>query len=302
MYPCYIKPKEMKKFTITEFREAYPNDDACLDKIFQLRYNNLVCPSCENTKFFTRVKNRRSYQCPCCGFQLYPTQGTIFEKSTTPLTHWFYAIYLQTTTRNGVAAKELERQLSICYKTALRMAHQIKKLMANKETDMLTGVVECDETFIGGLNKNRHADKKVPESQGRSSKDKTPVFGMVKRGGIVIACVVDNRAGTTLKPIIKTYVDKDNSILIIDEWLGYKGLTNEFKHVVINHSQNEYARGAFDTNTIEGVWSQLKRTIKGTHIKVSKKHLQKYVDKVVFRYTHRDRQDIMFELILNRVV
>lgn len=292
----------MKKFTITEFRAAYPNDDACLDKIFQLRYNNLVCPSCENTNAFTRVKNRRSYQCPCCGFQLYPTQGTIFEKSTTPLTYWFQAIYLQTTTRNGVAAKELERQLYICYKTALRMAHQIKKLMANKETDMLTGVFECDETFVGGLNKNRHEDKKVPESQGRSSKDKVPVFGMVKRGGIVIARVVDNTAGTTLKPIIETYVDKDNSILITDEWLGYKGLKNEFKHVIINHSEKEYVRGAFDTNTIEGVWSQLKRTIKGTHIKVSKKHLQKYVDEVVFRYTHRDKQDVMFELILNRVV
>ncbi len=292
----------MKKFTITEFRAQYPNDNACLDKIFQLRYKNLVCPKCENDKPFTRVKNRRSYECPCCGFQLYPTQGTIFEKSTTPLTYWFYAIYLQTITRNGVAAEEFERQISIFYKTTLRMAHQIKKLMANKDTDMLTGVIECDETFVGGLNKNRHADKKVPDSQGRSTKDKVPVFGMVKRGGIVIARVVENTAGTTLKRIIETLVDKDNSILITDKWLGYKGLTNEFKHVLINHSENEYVRGAFDTNTIEGVWSQLKRTIKGTHIKVSKKHLQKYVDEVVFRYMHRDKQDTMFESIMNQML
>src|SRR6478672_10923667 len=122
----------MRKYTITEFRQDYPNDDACLDKIFKLRFTNLVCPKCENDKPFTRVKNRRSYQCPCCGFQVYPTEGTIFEKTTTPLTYWFYAIFLQTTTRNGVAAKELERQLNVCYKTALRMAHQIKKLMVNK--------------------------------------------------------------------------------------------------------------------------------------------------------------------------
>jgi len=119
----------MKKFTINEFRATYPDDGACLDKIYQLRYNGLICPKCESDKAFHRVKGRRSYQCPSCGFQIYPTQGTIFEKTTTPLTHWFYAIYLQTTTRNGVAAKELERQLNICYKTALRMAHQIKILM-----------------------------------------------------------------------------------------------------------------------------------------------------------------------------
>ena len=119
----------MNKYTIKEFRNDYPNDDACLDRIFQLRYNNLVCPKCEGIKPFVKITNRRAYQCPSCSFQLYPTQGTIFEKTTTPLTYWFQAIYLQTTTRNGVAAKELERQLCVCYKTALRMAHQIKILI-----------------------------------------------------------------------------------------------------------------------------------------------------------------------------
>src|ERR1035437_8418802 len=141
----------MKKYTITQFRANYPNEDACLDRIFQLRYNNLVCPKCENDKPFTRVKDRRAYQCPSCSFQLYPTKGTIFEKTTTPLTCWFQAIFLQTTTRNGVAAKELERQLDVCYKTALRMAHQIKILMAAKNKDIVFGgILEMDETLIGG--------------------------------------------------------------------------------------------------------------------------------------------------------
>jgi transposase len=292
----------MKKYTIMQFRKDYPDDDACLDKLFQLRYSNLVCPKCEGIKPYGRVKGRRSYQCPDCSFHIYPTQGTVFEKSTTPLTHWFYAIFLQTTTRNGVAAKELERQLNICYKTALRMAHQIKILMANSKHEMFTGVIEADETFIGGLNKNRHADKKIPESQGRSCKDKTPVFGMVKRGGKVIAKVVDDTKGETLKSVIDKHIDSDNSIVITDEWLGYNNLKDEYKHVVINHSSGEYVRGAFDTNSIEGVWSQLKRTIKGTHIHVSKKHLQKYVDEVSFRYVERDNQDTMFETILSHVV
>src|ERR1700739_388481 len=119
------------KFTIKQFRESYPNDDACLDKIFQLRYKNLVCPKCESDNEFKRVKNRRSYQCPSCAFQIYPTKGTIFEKTTTSLSDWFLIIYMQTTTRNGVSAKEIERTLNVCYKTALRMAHQIKILMAN---------------------------------------------------------------------------------------------------------------------------------------------------------------------------
>lgn len=151
----------MNKYTIKQFRSDYPNDDACLDKIFLLRFSNLVYPKCENDKPFAWVKNRRSYQSPRCSFQVYPTKGTIFDKTTTPLIYWFQAIFLQTTTRNGVAAKELERQLNICYKTALRMAHQIKILMANKNVESFTGVIMADESFIGGLNKNRHNDKRV---------------------------------------------------------------------------------------------------------------------------------------------
>jgi len=226
----------MNKYTITQFQNDFPNDDACLDRIYQLRYSNLVCPKCECDKPFTKVKDRRSYQCPGCGHQIYPTQGTIFEKTTTPLLYWFHAIFLQTTTRNGVAAKELERQLNLCYKTALRMSHKIKQLMADKaDKSLFTGVIQADESFFGGLNKNRHADKKIPESQGRSCKDKTPVFGMTDLKGNISAHVVDDTKGTTLIPIINACVDKDNSIVVTDEWLGYSRLKEEFQHVVINH-------------------------------------------------------------------
>lgn len=294
----------MKKYTLEQFKASYPTNDACLDRIFELRYNNLVCPKCESDKKFTRVNNRRSYQCPSCGFQIYPTQGTIFEKTTTPLTFWFYAIFLQTTTRNGVAAKELERQLNICYKTALRMNHQIKLLIANgKSNQPFTGVIQADESFFGGLNKNRHADKKVAESQGRSCKDKTPVFGMVDLKGNVSAHVVTDTTGRTLKAVIDKHVKKgEESIIVTDEWLGYSKIKEEYQHVIINHLSGEYVKGGFHNNTIEGFWSQLKRTIKGTHIHVSRKHLQKYVDEVAFRYMNKDKQDTMFETILSHVV
>jgi predicted RNA-binding Zn-ribbon protein involved in translation (DUF1610 family) len=293
----------MRKFTISQFRAAYPDDNACLDKIFQLRYNGLVCPKCEGTKPFTRVKDRRSYQCPGCGFQIYPTQGTIFEKTTTPLTHWFYAIYLQTTTRNGVAAKELERQLNICYKTALRMAHQIKILMGNQNSNPFTGVVSMDETYIGGLNKFRHAEKKVENSQGRSLKDKTPVFVMIDLNRQVKAFVISDTSAFTIKPIIAENVAKEDCILVTDDWKAYKDLEKDkYRYVIISHTTGEYSRGAFHNNTPESFNAILKRTIRGTHIHVSARHLQKYVDEVAFRWMNANNQDTMFETILSHVV
>jgi transposase-like protein len=291
----------IRRYTITDFRAQYPNEDACLDRLFQLRYKHLVCPDCESDKAFKRVKNRRSYQCPACGYQIYPTQGTVFEKSTTPLLYWFQAIFLQTTTRNGVAAKELERQLNVCYKTALRMAHQIKILMA-KPILPFTGVIQADETFIGGLNKNRHADKKIADSQGRSVKDKIPVLGMMNMSGKIIAKVIPDTSRISITPILRENMVKDACVLVTDEWWAYREIAKEMPHVIVNHTLGEYVSGAFHTNTIEGFWSQLKRTIKGTHIHVSREHLQKYVDEVCFRYMNRDKQDTMFETILSHVV
>ncbi|MBS1917464.1 MAG: IS1595 family transposase [Bacteroidetes bacterium] len=292
----------MNKYTIDQFRKDYPNNDACLDKLFKLRYTNLVCPKCDNDKPFTRVKDRMSYQCPCCGFQLYPMQGTIFQKSTTPLTHWFYAIYLQTTTRNGVAAKELERQLSVSYPTALRMAHQIKRLMANEKIDKLTGVVEIDESYVGMKIANMTKKKRAEYAQSGFTKadNKTGIMGFVSRDGKIKTEVM--HGGKSFKERVRNNVSKD-AIIVTDSHGGYEGLSIEyFKHEVINHFANEYKRGEWHTNTVEGFWSQLKRTIKGTHIHVSAKYLQLYSDEVGFRYMNRDKQEIMFETILSHVV
>ena len=293
----------MKRFTIAAFKEMYPNDDACLDKIFKLRYTNLVCPKCENDQPFNKVKNRRSYQCPCCGFQVYPTKDTIFEKTTTPLTYWFFAIFLHSTSKNGVAALELKRQLEICYTTALRMSHQIKKLMANKSSELLTGLVELDEVFLGSRLANKH--KKVRAELLKTNKGyyhKTPVFGMLQRGGNIITQIITEPRGDVLKPIIREKVSKD-AIIITDGFGGYKDLHLEFKqHEILNHEKDEFARGQFHTNSLEGFWSQLKRVIRGTHIHVSKKYLQLYVDEVSFKYVNRDNPTTMFDTILGQVV
>lgn len=293
----------MTKYTITQFRADYPNEDACLDKLFQIRFTNLVCPKCENDKPFTRVKNRRSYQCPCCGFQLYPTQGTVFEKTTTPLTYWFYAIYLQTTTRNGVAAKELERQLNVCYKTALRMAHQIKKLMADNNTDQFFGQVEIDETYLGGKPGNMKNSKKAELDKRylRDSREgKTTIFGILDRDGRVFTKVVEAPTKEILIPIIKAKINEASHISS-DTANVYKSLQFDYIHDSVNHTMREWAAGDFHVNTIESFWNQVKRTIKGTHISVSPKHIQKYLDEVAFRWEHRKKQGAMFDIILSRV-
>jgi len=291
------------RYTIDQFRKDYPDNDACLDKLFKLRYTNLVCPKCDSDKPFKRVKNRMSYQCPCCGFQVYPMRETVFEKSTTPLTHWFYAIYLQTTTRNGVAAKELERQLDVCYTTALRMCHQIKILTGKKKKEMdIAGVVEIDESYFGmklvNMTKKKRAE--MMDENNTPKDNKTGIMGFVSRDGNVKTEVM--RGGKSFKDRVRDNVSKDATI-ITDSHKGYEGLDIEyFKHEMINHFMGEYKREDWHTNTIEGFWSQLKRTIKGTHIHCDAKYLQLYADEVAFRYMNRKKQNEMFEIILSHVV
>jgi hypothetical protein len=200
---------------------------------------------------------------------------------------------MQTITRNGVAAKELERTLNVCYKTALRMAHQIKILMADKAgTDKITGIVQIDETYLGGKLANKHKHIRAEEAK----KDFTD---RIDNKVIKMEVMTDLQ---TFKQRVRENVDT-SAILVTDGHAGYRGLDIEyFKYEIINHLQNEYKRESYHTNTIEGAWSQLKRTIKGTHIAVSVKHLQKYVDEVAFRYMHKDKQDTMFEDVLRRIV
>lgn len=293
----------MKKYTIAQFRADFPDDDACLHRIFQLRFTNLVCPKCESDKPFVKVKNRRSYQCPNCTHQIYPTKDTVFEKTTTPLTYWFYAIYLQTTTRNGVAAKELERLLNVCYKTALRMAHQIKKLMSHKAEAQFAGVVEMDETYLGSkLGNLKNKKKKEADAiQFRPAMwGKTTIFGILERGGKVYTKVIAAPTKEIVEPLIKSKV-ASTAIINSDTSNIYTHLKAEYSHGTVNHQKREWVRGDWHVQNIESFWNQVKRTIKGTHIHVSLKHIQKYLDEVSFRWEHRYKQDEMFDIILSNV-
>jgi transposase-like protein len=273
------------KYTITQFLKEYSNDDICLDKIFDQHYDKMeYCPKCEKEFSYTRVKDRQCYQCTKCYNQIYPCVGTIFEKSRTPLTYWFLTMFLFVASKNGVSAYEIQRQLGVTYKCAWRMLKQIRILMSKDEVFTFSGTVELDETFVGGKNINRHRDKKVEKCQGRSFKDKTPVFGIFHRETKTVKTfVVADTKRATLQPIIYDYIELGSTVYT-DEWSAYNGIESDYNREFVNHRIGNYANGDCTTNAIENFWSNFKRTLKGSYISVSKKYLQLYANEASFRF------------------
>jgi transposase-like protein len=266
------------RYSFKQFREEYPDDDACLKSVLDNRYGT-TCPKCGviDTKFY-KITGRKAFACLHCRQHIYPLANTIFRKSETSLWNWFYAIYQFSVSKNGVSAKELERTLGVTYKTAWRMCKQIRLLM-KQDGDMLGGdgeTVEVDETYIGGRRKMRH-----------KFDNKSVVFGAVERGGMAKIKYVKSSGKRVLLPEIVHSVTPGTNINS-DEWRAYKSLPQHgYSHTTVNHSALEYVRGLAHTNTIEGFWSQLKRSIDGTYHAVSPKYLQSYLNEFTFRYNHR---------------
>ncbi|MBI4183524.1 MAG: IS1595 family transposase [Proteobacteria bacterium] len=284
----------MARYTFKQFKAEYPTDAVCLDKIMAVQYGGteFECPACKRASKFHRLTKRRAYACQNCGHHIYPCVGTPFEKSRTPLTNWFFAMYLMTSTRHGVAAKELERQLGCTYKTAWRIAHELRKLMAQAdERGPLSGNVEIDETMIGGRRKGG--------KRGRGAPGKTTVMGMVERRGRVRAAPVPDVRRGTLEPAVRRNVTARSNVFT-DELKSYDGLKAAgYQHFRVNHSAGEYVwGGTVHVNTIEGYWSRLKNSIKGTHVHVSARHLWKYVSEFSYRYNMRKQPEVMFDRLV----
>ncbi|MCB2083345.1 MAG: IS1595 family transposase [Sphingomonadaceae bacterium] len=286
-----------KHLTIAQFFAKFPNDEVCLNHLFEVRFGQgYTCPSCERPSNWYRIKAERAYSCQWCGHHLHPTVGTPFEKTRTPLQSWFYAIYLFTTTRNGVAAKELQRQLGVTYKTAWRMAGLIRQHMADVDGDKLIGgegkEVEIDETLVGGAT--------TGGGRGNYRSNKTVVLGMVERDGDIVTAVVPDVKRASLLPHIKQNV-REGTLVHTDQLHSYRILPeNGFRHDKVNHQKGEYVneRGSH-VQTIEGFWSQLKRSINGTHIHVSGKHLWKYAKEAEYRFNRRNRPETMLPELLS---
>lgn len=289
-----MKTNEAKmSLTVREFFQIFPDDETCLQHVFDCRYGQgHVCPKCAKASKWSRMTATRAFACQWCGHHIHPTAGTLFADTRTPMQLWFYAMYLFTTSRHGVSGKELERQLGVTYKTAWRIGHQIRKHMADVDgEEALTGEVECDETYVGGVREG---------VRGRGAGNKTIVFGMLQRNGKVMTKVVPNCKKVTLQPLIEENVT-EGSTLMTDEHHSYKGMDKKgFKHETCDHGHDQYVNGNAHTNGIENFWKHLKCGIRSTHIHVSGKHLGKYAKEFEFRFNSRGNPSAMFPALVSQ--
>jgi transposase-like protein len=286
--------------SLMQLAKAFPDDQSCIDHLEWLRWQgNVVSPFNSNSKVY-KCKNNR-YKCSATNKYFNVLTGTIFENTKIKLQHWFLAIYLFTVHKKGISSYQLAEELAITQKTAWFMLQRIRYAMEHENfIKEMEGVVEVDETFVGGKNKNRHWDKKVKNSQGRSFKDKTPVLGMLNRDSHVQCVVIPDTKTESIQPIIRDRV-KPGSVIISDEWNAYRGLASDYGHMVVDHGRGQYvnALGA-TTNTIEGFWSGFKKGLIGIyHNVVSRKHLQRYANEFSFRYNTRkyDTQERFYLLL-----
>ncbi|MBI2590628.1 MAG: IS1595 family transposase [Candidatus Blackburnbacteria bacterium] len=289
------------KFSLNEFWNRFPDGDSCLEEIKNQRFpSGIHCSVCNKTTNHYKLKSRMCYSCEFCRNQVYPLAGTIFEKSTTSLKLWFYAMYIMTQTRSGTSAKQLERMLGVTYKTAWRMFKQIRMLMANTggiegNGELLDGEIEIDETFIGGKGKNRAFKPNYNEIP------KQVVMGMLQRDGKVYLKHIPNTGKWTLLKQIKDNVSPKAKVYT-DEWGGYIQLKyHNYNHQTVNHKSLQFVKGDIHTQNIENVWSILKRGVYGVYRVVSKKYLQAYIDEYAWRYNHREYNGLMFDMLLKQV-
>lgn len=298
-------PAELR-YTVKTFNEEFPTDDACLAHIAEDRFPGGVskCDKCGVGRKHHRVSGRTAYACDYCGSHIYPLAGTIFEKSTTSLRTWFYAMYLMTSTRCGISAKQIQRETGVTYKTAWRIFRQIRTLMS-EDLQLEGPAVEMDETYYGGVSKGHHGRPM------RGDKQKTPIVGIVERKGRVVAKTVPHVGSDQLLGMVREHIIPE-SMIYTDELRSYGGIEalrdkNDvtkpagYTHRRINHSSKVYVMGDIHTNSVEGFWSLIKRGIGGVYHSVSQKYLQSYLDEYSFRYNRRDQGNLIFKSLLDQV-
>lgn len=304
------RPSSESSFSLMEFMRVYPDDAACLDRLWRARFapdgHHAHCPKCERERKFHRTSTRAAYTCDTCGLHIHPMKGTIFERSSTSLQLWFYAMYLMTSTRCGISAKQLERELGVTYKTAWRMFNKIRNIAMADDSGPLSGDVEVDEASVDGKPRKGYLpNASIAERRSAAMKlkerSRATVFAAVQRGGRVKATVLPSRRGPRLKEQVVEWV-RPESIVYTDEWPAYNRLGDHFAaHSRVRHAAGEYVMGDVHTNTIEGFFGHLKPSIKGTYRKVSHRWLQGYLNEFVWRRNARLQNEPMFEQLLQAV-
>ena len=304
------------QLSLMEFMREFPDDNACLEHLWRTKYapdgEHAECPKCEQERVFRKYatkQGRQSWTCTGCGLHVHPTAGTIFQGSSTSLHLWYYAMYLMTSTRCGISAKQLERQIGVSYRTAHRMLRLIRVELMKDDGQMLAGDVEVDEASVDGKPRKPHGYNRyvAPPGVNRRSeaaklreRSRATVFAAVERGGRIKATVLPSRHGPELQRQVIRWVHPE-SIIITDEWRAYNGLQRHFiDHSRINHAHGEYVVGSTHTNTVEGWFGHLKPSIKGTYRKVSHRWLQGYLNEFTWRYNERYSDTPMFRTLLQR--
>ena len=310
---------DFRKFNhIISLTTYFNSEKKCKQAIIESRWTDgdVVCPYCGGHHCVKRTDSK--FRCKACRKNFSCLVGTIFENTKLPLIKWFVAMYFISSNKKGVSSYQLSRDIDVTQSTAWYMLQKIRLLYPQSDADAFEGTVECDEVYIGGKEKWKHKSMRTPHTQGRSTKTKTPVFGMMERSTIintngeienitnVHAFVVENTNKATLQPIIQQFVI-EGSRVITDELNAYNGLGElGYTHAIVNHGAEEYANGDIFTNSIEGFWSHFRRMIAGCYHDVSDAHLQSYINEAVYRWNTRkmsesERFAHMFEMSIGLV-
>jgi transposase-like protein len=278
--------------SLVKLVDRFGSDECCRDYLEELRWpEGVKCPRCDSDSI-SRITTRNQLDCNDCRYRFSVTTGTLFHDSHLPPSKWFMAIYLVTESKKGISAKQLQRMLDTSYKTAWYLAHRIRAAMGDDDQPLLRGLVEVDETFVGG--------RRYGAGRGNyRDADNPPVVGAVERGGEVRLRVVRDRSRGTLQGFIHDHVAGDTEAIYTDEWQGYAGLADaDTRHETVNHSAKEHVRVDVHTNTVEGVWSLFKRGIVGSYHQISTKHLPAYLDEMEFRFNHRENEFLFRDTLL----
>lgn len=289
--------------------EQFGSEDKCHAYLEAMRWpNGVVCPRC-GSDAISRIHKRRQYHCDgpvegpvlkgrkrlSCGYQFSVRVGTIFDRSHLPLWKWFLAIYLVGESKKGISAKQLERLLSVSYKTAWFLGHRIRAAMEEDSPVALRGIVEIDETYVGG--------KPRPGAPKRGPWDnKVMVLGAIQRGGDIRLKVEERHTGQALRDFAKATTHDETTAIYTDSAAGYRGIgDHNTRHESVNHHKEEWVRGNVHTNNVEGVWSLLKRSVVGTYHQLSAKHLPAYLDEISFRFNNRENPWLFRDTVLRLI-
>lgn len=279
------------KYTIKDLQNQFPDEDICLQFLFENRHSK-DC-SCGGT--YRKISGRKQYQCSKCRFQIAPTAGTIFHKSDTPLTDWFFALFIVSNAKSGISAKELERQLGCTYKTAWRILSKIREAL-EQDNDRLDGTVEVDIAYLGG----RFRSGKDNKRQKEAIQAKTVVMGAVSRGGDLRLKVVNDSTTQTINAFLDTNV-APTAKLVTDDARTYTHSASDYNREVVKHKES-YVTNGVHINNMETIWGHIKRSLRGVQKGVSKQEMQSYLDLFAFHYNNRHNDKLRFGVLLGTVL